>query len=124
MGGSTGPGSAFLVESSCLRSKIFSAASELYHVPMSVAFALLPSNWSQFSPFQVTLAIFAEDTSEPRVRFDSRSRQRNREAGPVFVQSSPLVVRHRHERDGVRQVARQVSALHGQAINTAWPLPS
>jgi hypothetical protein len=26
------------------------------------AFALLPSNWSQFSPFQVTPVIFAEDS--------------------------------------------------------------
>ena len=29
---------------------------------MSFVFGLLPSNWSQFSPFQVTPVIFAEDT--------------------------------------------------------------
>jgi hypothetical protein len=29
-------------------------------------FSLLPSNWSQFSPFQVKQVIFAEDRSELR----------------------------------------------------------
>ncbi|MGO9603988.1 MAG: hypothetical protein ACLQAT_11405 [Candidatus Binataceae bacterium] len=35
--------------------------AEFYHGPMSFVFALFPSNWSRFSPFQVTPVIFAED---------------------------------------------------------------
>jgi len=85
MGDPVGPDSAFLVEASCLRRKRFSAASELLDRKPRIKkqsksakrfsqsrqnfitdqypwfSLLLPSNWSQFSPFQVSPVIFAED---------------------------------------------------------------
>jgi hypothetical protein len=87
MGGPAGPDSAFLVERELfaqeeilgrertfrsetenqkaeqIGKKVQPKLAEFYHGPMSFVFALLPSNWSQFSPFQVTPVIFAEDRS-------------------------------------------------------------
>src|SRR5271170_5898031 len=85
MGGPAGPDSALLVERELfaqeeilgrersyrsetenqkaeqIGKKVQPKQTEFYHAPMSLVFALLPSNWSQFSPFQVTPVIFAED---------------------------------------------------------------
>jgi hypothetical protein len=86
MGGPAGPDSAFLVEGELFaqeeilgRERSFRSETEhqkaeqigkkvqpkqakFYHRPMSFVFALLPLNWSQFSPFQVTPGIFAGDS--------------------------------------------------------------
>jgi len=93
MGGPAGPDSAFLAERELfaqeeilgrertfrsetenqkaeqIGKKVQPKQAEFYHGPMSFVFALLPSNWSQFSPFQVTPVIFAEDRLSVAIYF-------------------------------------------------------
>ena len=55
--------------------KVQPKQAEFHHGPMSFVFALLPSNWSQCSPFQVTPIIFCGGqavSTTKRAEFDAR----------------------------------------------------